>query len=554
MSQINKKRITTNKFSIGAYLIKRLKDYGIRHVFGIPGDYVLDFYDMLDKSTIKLVGTAKEDGAGFASDAYARLNGIGACCVTYCVGGFNVVNPIAGAYAEKSPVIVITGSPALNKRVKDPMLHHKVRNFSTQKDIFSHITAAAVVLDDEQTAFQKIDDTLATCWKSKRPVYIELPADMVKVTPKYPYRHGCIEEKSDMAVLREALKEAISMINNSKKPAILAGVEVHRYGLAAELTKLMDKTGIPVAVTILGKSVISEMKPGYLGVYEGTMGRPVVQRYIESSDCLLMLGTFLTDVNMGFSYKLDRSRTIEATSEKVQIQHHTFRDILFPDFVKGLLKSSLKKRAIKVSCLPMKPNLSPRTSKQPIKAIQFFQRLNDLLEDNMVVICDIGLCLFGAIDLVMHKQLEFIAPAYYTSMGFAVPACLGANLAAPKLRPIVLVGDGAFQMTGMELTSIVRQKLAPIIIVLNNKGYTTERYIKQGSYNDIQDWNYEKIPEVIGDGWGTKVHTETEFVQAWHQACSNTKSFSILNIQLDPLDNCPALERLGEKLSSMNNT
>ena len=376
---------------------------------------------------------------------------------------------------------------------------------------------------------------------------------MVQVIPKYPYRHNHIKEKSDQAVLREALKEAITMINTSKKPAILAGVEVHRYGLADELTKLMNKTGVPVAVTILGKSVISEMEAGFLGVYEGAMGRPGVQRYIESSDCLVMLGTFLTDVNMGFSYKLDRSRTIEATSEKVQIQHHTFHDILFPDFVKGLLKSSLKKRSLKVTGYSMKPKISVRTSKRPLNAIQFFKRLNDLLEVNMAVICDIGLCLFGAIDLVMHKQLEFIAPAYYTSMGFAVPACLGANLAAPKLRPIVLVGDGAFQMTGMELTSIVRQKLAPIIIVLNNKGYTTERYIKQGDYNDIQDWNYERIPEIIGDGWGIKVKTESEFVQAWHQACSNTKSFSILNIQLDPLDNCPSLKRLGKKLANMDN-
>ncbi|MGR3219832.1 MAG: alpha-keto acid decarboxylase family protein [Candidatus Anammoxibacter sp.] len=550
MLKKNPKRRTINKLSIGAYLINRLKDYGVKHIFGIPGDYVLDFYDMLDKSTIKLVGTAKEDGAGFASDAYARLNGIGACCVTYCVGGFNIVNPIAGAYAEKSPVVVISGSPALSKRVNNPMLHHKVRSFSTQIEIFRHITTAAVVLDDEQTAFQKIDDTLATCLKSKRPVYIELPADMVKVTPKYPYRHDRIEEKSDKAVLREALEETTAMLNNAARPAILAGVEVHRYGLASELAKLMDKTGIPVAVTILGKSVLSEIKPGYLGVYEGAMGRPDVQRYIESSDCLLMLGTFLTDVNLGFSYNLDRSHTIVATSEKIQIQHHTFRDILFPDFVKGLLKSSLKRRNIKVSGPQLQPKLNTRVSKKPIKAIQFFRRLNYLLEDNMIVICDIGLCLFGAIDLVMHKQLEFIAPAYYTSMGFAVPACLGASLAAPKLRPIVLVGDGAFQMTGMELTSIVRQKLAPIIIVLNNKGYTTERYIKPGDYNDIQNWNYEKIPEVIGDGWGKKIRTEEEFVQAWYQAYSNTKSFSILNIQLDKLDNCPALERLGRKLAN----
>ena len=546
------KCITQNKLSIGQYLIKRLKDYGIGHVFGIPGDYVLDFYDMLDKSTIKLVGTAKEDGAGFAADAYARIKGIGACCVTYCVGGLSIVNPIAGAYAEKAPVVVISGSPALKMRVNDPMLHHKVRSFSTQKEIFEKITASAIVLDDEQTAFQKIDDTLATCLKSKRPVYIELPSDMVTVTPKYPYRHNKAEDKSDQRVLKEALKETITMINNSKKPAILADVELHRYCLNNELIKLMDKTGIPVAVTILGKSVISEMKKGYLGVYEGAMGRPEVQRYIESSDCLIMLGTFLTDVNLGFSAKLDRAHTIEVTSEKVQIRHHIFQDILLPDFVNCLLHSSIKKRNPKLPKLPSKANLKDKLSTKPIKAVRFFHRLNNLLEDNMAVICDIGLCLFGAIDLVIHKRTEFIAPAYYTSMGFAVPASLGVNLADPSLRPVVLVGDGAFQMTGMELSSIARQKLSPIIIVLNNKGYTTERYIKQGDYNDVQNWHYEKLPDIIGDGWGQEVRTENEFVEAWNNARKNSKSFSIINLHLDPLDNCPALERLGRKLAAMN--
>ena len=550
MAQKKTLRTSENSLSIGEYLIKRLKDYGVRHVFGIPGDYVIDFYDMLYRSSIKLVGTAKEDGAGFAADAYARINGIGACCVTYCVGGLNLVNPIAGAYAEKAPVVVISGSPALHKRVNDPMLHHKVRSFSTQKEIFDQITAISVVLDDELIAFQKIDDALAVCWKSKRPVYIELPSDMVSVRPKYPYINISTEEKSDSLVLKEALKEAVLMLNTAKKPAILADVELHRYELGDELIKLMDKTRIPVAVTILGKSVISEMRSGYMGVYEGGMGRPEVQKYIESSDCLLMLGTFLTDVNLGFSFKLDRSRTIEATSEKIQIRHHNYQDILFPDFVRELVKSKIKKRNPKVPDMPAKTKHNPKTSNLPINAVRLFQCLNGLLKDNMAVICDIGLSLFGAIDLIMHKNTEFIAPAYYTSMGYSVPASLGVNLANPRLRTIVLVGDGAFQMTGMELTSIARQGLAPVIIVLNNKGYTTERYIREGKYNDIQDWRYDKIPEVIGEGWGCEVRTETEFVKAWNVACSNAKSFSIINVHLDPYDNCPALKRLGKKLKT----
>ncbi len=556
MSKTSVKQKTTYKECLGTYLIKRLKDYGVRHVFGIPGDYVLDFYDMLDKSSINVVGAAKEDGAGFAADAYARINGIGACCVTYCVGGLSVVNSIAGAYAEKSPVIVLSGSPAIGKRVNNPMLHHKIRTFSTQKEIFEHITETAVVLDNEQTAFQQIDDAFAKCWKSKRPVYIELPADMVKVVPKYPYLITTQKEKSDQTALKEALKEAVTIINKSKKPVILADVEVHRYGLGTELTKLMEKTGIPVAVTILGKSVISEKNDVFLGVYEGAMGNAKIQQYVESSDCLIMLGTFLTDINLGgFTAKLNRSHTIEATSEKVQISYHSFHGILFEDFVKGLLNSKLKRRAVKLP--PQKKRVQPpikiAKGNKPIKVSRFFQHLNELLEDEMVVICDIGLSLFGAVDLVMHKRSEFLAPAYYTSMGYAVPASLGANLANRNLRPIVLVGDGAFQMTGMELTSIARQNLAPIVIVLNNRGYTTERFIKDGTYNDIQEWQYDKIPDVIGKGWGTIVRTENEFLEAWRAAYANTGSFSILNLILEPYDSCPALKRLAARLATKNN-
>lgn len=550
---------TINKTSIGSYLIKRLEDYGVRHVFGIPGDYVLDFYDMINNSPITMVGTVKEDGAGFAADAYARLNGIGACCVTYCVGGLSIVNAIAGAYAEKSPVVVLAGSPALQNRFNEPMLHHKVKSFSTQKEIFEKITETAIVIEKELTAFQQIDDTLETCWRSKRPVYIELPADMVNVVPQYPYSCDIANQTSNKAALEEALNEVIEKIKKSKQPVILAGVEIHRYGLAQELAKLINKTGIPVAVTLLGKSVVSEKQDSFIGVYEGAMGRAETQQYVEYSDCLIMLGTFLTDVNLGiFTAKLDRLHTIEATSEKIQISHHSFHGILFEDFIKALLDYQWTKRTFNLDQFKTQPLQTIQHAEyeknKPIKVSRFFQCLNDLLEDNMIVICDVGLCLFGAIDLTMHKCTEFLAPAYYTSMGYAIPASLGANLANKNLRPIVLVGDGAFQMTGMELASIGRQNLAPIVIILNNKGYTTERFIKQGDYNDLPEWKYDKIPEIIGKGWGKKVKTENEFIFAWEAACANARSFSILNLELDPMDSCPALERLAKKLADMSHS
>ena len=132
--------------SIGQYLIRRLQECGINDLFGIPGDYILSFYAQLEKSPINVVGCTREDCAGFAADAYARVNGMGALCITYCVGGLSVCNSVAGAYAEKSPVVVISGSPGLNERPNNPLLHHMVRDFRTQIDVFEKICIATAEL------------------------------------------------------------------------------------------------------------------------------------------------------------------------------------------------------------------------------------------------------------------------------------------------------------------------------------------------------------------------------------------------------------------------
>jgi indolepyruvate decarboxylase len=535
--------------TIGSYLIRRLQDYGVRHIFGIPGDYVLGFYDQLQNSPLKVIGTTKEDGAGFAADAYARINGMGAVCVTYCVGGLSVANAVAGAYAEKSPVVVISGSPGMRERIDDPLLHHKVRSFSTQKEIFEKITVASAVLDDPDTALARIDECLAACWQHKRPVYIELPRDLVDVRPRYPHRAVTRERQFDPRALKEAIGEAVARLNRAKRPVILADVEVHRFGLAEELRALTERSNIPVAVTILGKSVISELHPNYLGIYEGAMGRAEVRAAVEDADCLLMLGTVLSDVNLGiFTAELDHGRAIEATSELISISRHRYDRVDFAQFVHALTRAKLRRhRSRNLAPAPKPPVGEPRDC--AITVTRLFDFIDERLSEDMAVVCDVGLCLFGAIDLVIHRKTEFIAPAYYTSMGFAVPASIGVALANPRLRPVVLVGDGAFQMTGMELSTVVAQGLDPIIIVLNNHGYTTERFIKDGPYNDILNWRFERIPEILGSGWGRAVRSEREFTEAWATACAYRGRFSLIAVELEPFDHCPALGRLGERMA-----
>lgn len=536
--------------SIGQYVIDRLMDLGVSHVFGIPGDYVLGLYKMLEESPIEVIGMTREDSAGFAADAYARVNGLGCVCVTYCVGGLSLCNSIAGAYAEKSPVVVLSGSPGISERARNPLLHHKVRDFSTQLEVFEKITAAAVALDDPNTAFAEIDRALSAAIRYKRPVYIEFPRDQVLIEQPVGVKKPIAAPPSDPDALREALDEAAAMIGTAKRPVILADVEIHRFGLQDELISLAEATGMPIATTILGKSVISESHPLFIGVYEGAMGREEVTRAVEEADCLLMLGCFLSDINLGiFTANLDPAKCINATSEDLQIRHHHFREVRLDDFMAGLKDRKLKPARTTIPARPARENVWKAKPNAKLTSARLFERLDGILAGEMVVIADIGDSLFGSVDLSMNRHTEFISPAYYTSMGFAIPAAVGVGVANRDRRALVIVGDGAFQMTGMELSTIARYRLNPIVIVLNNHGYTTERFLLEGDYNDIHEWQFHKIPDVLGSGLGFEVRTEGELDLAIEKALANTSSFSLLNVHLDPMDRSPALERLAQKLS-----
>ncbi|MFO1002076.1 MAG: thiamine pyrophosphate-binding protein [Planctomycetaceae bacterium] len=539
------------RHSIGSYLIQRLQDYGVRDLFGIPGDFVLQFYGMLEESPIRVIGTTNEACAGYAADGYARINGIGAVCITYCVGGLSLCNAVAGAYAEKSPVIVISGSPGMNERRSDPLLHHRVKDFNTQREVFEKITVASASLEDELTAFREIDRCLAACVRFKRPVFLELPRDKVLAVPNHEHHPLTEIHQSDPDALREALEEARESIKAARRPVIIAGIELHRFGLQDQLLKFAEHNNIPICATLLGKSVVSERHPLYLGVYEGAMGREEVRRYVEDSDCIILLGAFMSDINLGgFTAQLDPGKCIYATSEKLRIRYHHFHEVQFADFMKAISDKKFAHRRVapKVSqpeIAAWKPN-----SATPITMKRLFQKINSVLDEKLVVVSDTGDSLFAAADLSITQHTEFLSTAYYTSMGFAIPASVGVQVANRQLRPLVLVGDGAFQMTCMELSTTVRQKFNPIVVVLNNKGYSTERFIQEGPFNDIHNWQYHKMPELLGAGWGFEVHTEGDLEKAFKAAFANQDSFSLLNVHLDKLDVSPALKRLAARLAT----
>jgi indolepyruvate decarboxylase len=540
--------------SIGQYLIRRLQDYGINDLFGIPGDYVLSFYVQLEQSDINVVGCTREDCAGFAADAYARVNGIGALCITYCVGGLSVCNSIAGAYAEKSPVVVISGAPGLRERPANPLLHHKVRDFRTQIDVFEKLCVATAELSDPVTAFREIDRVLDACVRFKRPVYIEIPRDMVDVIPQIGHTFQQPDYQSDQGPLREAVAETCALLERCEKPIILAGVEIHRFALQDALLALAEATQIPIAATLLGKSVIGETHPLYVGTYEGAMGRQSVTDYVEQSDCLLLLGTFMTDINLGiFTANLDPSKCIYATNEQLRIGHHHYHNVQLKDFLQGLTENppAVSRREVPRE---LQPKFEPFVLEPDAKITitRLFARLNEQLDEETIVIADIGDALFGASELVIRGRTEFLSPAYYTSMGFSVPAALGAQVARPQGRVVVACGDGAFQMTGQELSTLIRHRFDAIVIVLDNQGYGTERKLHAGDwrFNSVQPWHYSRLPDVYGGGRGYEVRTEAEFDAALQSAWHDRTGLSLLHIHIDRDDHSRAMERLAERLAA----
>jgi len=512
---------------------------------------VLSFYSQLCDSPINVVGCCREDNAGFAADAYARINGMGAVCVTYCVGGLSICNSIAGAYAEKSPVVVLTGSPGISERFNNPLLHHRVRDFHTQRDVFEKICGACTELNDANTAFREIDRVLDAAARFKRPVYIDIPRDMVDVVPDAPYTFEQTPLESDPEALGEAADEAASWITKSKKPVIIAGVEIHRFGLQDRVLALATGSSIPIAATMLGKSVISEVHPLFVGLYEGALGREEVTQFVEASDCVILLGTFMTDINLGiYTAKLDPARCIYATSEQLRIRHHHFHDVLLGDFIRELTARGPSPGTRKLPSNNYGEISSFKIdAAKPITVTRLMARLNQSLDDKTVVVADVGDSLFAATELVTHSRTEFLAPAYYTSMGFAVPAALGANIARPDLRVVAVVGDGAFQMTGNELSTIVRQGLNPIVILLDNKGYGTERFLHPGDFNDIHPWAYHRLPEVLCGGTGYEVRTEGDFDKALTSALADKSAMSLIQVHLSETDTSKALDRLAKKLS-----
>ncbi len=555
--QVHPNPIKNKTATIGSYLLDRLFHLGVHHIFGVPGDYILRFDKLIEQHPIEYINTTRENTAGYMADAYSRMRGLGAVCITYGVG-INITNAISQSFVESSPLVVISGAPSLEEVKVSSKLHHLFNKSpighldTTQLEIFKQITVDQTVLDNPETAQEDIDRVLAACLRHQKPVYIEIPRSSIDL-PIVEKTHPSVPaKKTDPESLKEALEEISAILNRSRRPMIWIGHEIQRYSLVEPLLKFAEKYDIPILTTLLGKAAISERHPLFIGVYAGVMSRPEVSQCVENSDCLLSLGMMMSDVDTGiFSAHLKQPHQILANSESVRIDHHHYQ-VNFEDFIQGLSSISLKAKypLDYIKAAKYHPPVFHLVQGQKATTKRLFECIQSHLKPEHVVVTDIGDCLFGAVDLIL-EQNSFLACAYFATLGFGVPGALGAQLALPKRRVIGIVGDGAFQMTGMELSTAVRYHLDPVIILLNNHGYATERPLIDGSFNDIQNWDYPLLTKVFGGGIGIKVTNEKEMDQAIKESFTKRGQFYLIEIDVEKMDFSPALQRFCERAKKL---
>ena len=524
------------------YVFHRIRELGVGHTFGIPGDFVLPVYAVQDEIGMPTVVCAHEPGVGFAADAYARFRGLGVALVTYGPGALNTLNPVACAYAEQSPLLVISGGPEVALRRPDLHLHHVVKTFESQLRIYREVTVDAAILDDPATAPAIIDRVLSHVVRSKRPGYLEIPRDLVRAQVAEPV--GQLSLSADdrhfsVAALEEATREIAAILAAARRPVLYVGVGVRRHALTETMVDLAERLKLPVVTDLLGKASFPESHPQFAGIYMGALGDSRIRELVDGSDCVLGVGVLLTDLGTGFwTQRIDPDARIMIGHDHVEVRHHVYHDLPLPRVVGAILAGATQSDraaprfaeetgdwpAMGVSTAFVEPPTADfpvyggddsRTTSRVVRTADLIAALRGLDQSRYSFVADVGDSWFIGLEI---RADVFVAAGYYSSMGFAMPAAVGAGIAEPSRRPFVLVGDGAFQMTGTELATLVEQGLRPIVLLLNNGGYgMLEAVDRPRSYYERESWDYLAMARALG-AQGERATTAGELALALARA------------------------------------
>ncbi|MBX3602473.1 MAG: indolepyruvate/phenylpyruvate decarboxylase [Rubrivivax sp.] len=523
-------------------LLAALRERGASEIFGIPGDFALPLFREIERAAmLPLVTLSHEPAVGFAADAAARARGgLGVAAVTYGAGALNLVNAVASAYAERVPLVVLSGAPAAHELASGFVLHHQVKTTDSQWRLYREITADRARLDDAAQAPAQIARVLGTALRRSLPVYLEIPRDMA-AAPCAEVPHAP-PPRPDPEAVAACADELLQRLRAAARPVLMVGVEVRRFGLEDQVAELARRLGVPVVTSFMGRGLLAGTGAPLHGTYLGLAGDPAVTELVEGSDGLLLLGVIVSDTNFAVSaQRIDLRRTVHAFDDRVAMGHHVYPGVPLAALLPALLQRLPAAPAVAAPAPPPPARPAPAPGDAALRPQDIAAAVNALFERHgaMPVASDVGDCLFTAMDI---GPTALLAPGYYATMGYGVPAGLGLQCATGR-RPLVLVGDGAFQMTGWELGHARRAGCDPIVIVFNNAAWEMLRAFEpEGGFNALERWDFASMAAGMG-GDGHAVHTVAELQAALERAVATRGRFQLLDVRLAPGAVSPTLAR-----------
>jgi pyruvate decarboxylase len=551
--------------TVGTYLAARLAQIGVRHYFVVPGDYKLALLDeLLKQPGLAMISCCNELNAGYAADGYARATGgPAAVVVTYSVGGLSALNAVAGAYAEDLPVIVISGSPNTNSTAEWELLHHTLGkvDYGYQRRIFENVTVAASLIHHPLEAPRQIDQALNTALVARRPVYLEIACNIAAATTSAPHRRTFGDRPAgDRPALASAVKHAAARLNDAVKPVLLGGARLRAFGGRDAFRAVAEAGHYAVATMPDAKSFFPEQHPNYIGTYWGPVSSPGCAEIVDAADLCLAAGARFTDyTTVGHAGLIERAKLIAVEPECVMVDGQCYNGVPLAAFLERLAPRLERNGA----ALEAFSRIGPRSRSgpaadpdAPATTRALFARIQRMLDARTTLIVETGDSWFNGTALDLPDGAAFEIQMQYGSIGWSVGAALGCQIAsAPARRVIALVGDGSFQMTAQEVSTMIRYRLRPIVVVINNGGYTIEVEIHDGPYNPIKNWHYARLVEVFnadgGAGWGARVTTEGELDAAIEKALAHDGP-SLIEVVVDRDDCSERLLEWGARVARNN--
>ena len=551
----------TTSYTVADYLLDRLADCGVDHLFGVPGDYNLQFLDhVIAHRQIRWVGCANELNAAYAADGYARMQGCGALLTTFGVGELSALNGVAGSFAEHVPVLHIVGAPCTGAQQRRECLHHTLGdgNFDRFRQMSAPISVAQGVLD-AANARDEIDRVLRDILHYSRPGYLLLPADIAALPTSPPVNALTAKPTPvDSTELTDFVSHARALLNDRRRVSLLADVLALRFGLQSTLNKWMDALPIPHATMLMGKGLFNETHAGFVGTYSGGASQPETRAAIEDAEVIFCIGTCFTDtITAGFTHQIPAEKSIEIQPFAARVGKRWFSGIGMQEAVNALIALS-RDFSAQWQIQPARALKTTTVDSGQLTQRHFWQALDNYLMPHDIILGDQGTAAFGLADLTLPQGASLIVQPLWGSIGYTLPAAFGAQTSQPERRVVLVVGDGAAQLTIQELSSMLRDGQKPLILLLNNEGYTVERAIHgpEERYNDISLWNWTQLPQALNldcqaECW--KVSNVSQLNDALARAARRDR-LTLLEVMLPKMDIPPLLKAVTQALEARNNS